>query len=46
MRAQVKLRSSVGDALAEVTPGELAARVRAEFERNAQIVKAFNVTFE
>ena len=25
MRAQVKLRSSVGDALAEVTPGELAA---------------------
>ena len=28
------------------TPGELAAKVRAEFERNAQIVKAFNVTFE
>jgi tripartite-type tricarboxylate transporter receptor subunit TctC len=28
------------------TPGELAAMVRAEFERNARIVKAFNITFE
>ena len=28
------------------TPGELAAMVRAEFERNARIVKAFHITFE